>query len=175
LDEASAPGQGFLADVCRQWEEAAAPARDAGLRTVHLRSGIVLSRQGGMLARVLPRFKMGAGVVVGTGRQWMSWISLADATATIQYAITAADLSGPVNLTTAQPVPNGEFTRTLGKILGRPTLLPFPAFAVKLLFGEMGDELLLAGQKALPKKLVASGFHFAHSDLESALRWALAH
>jgi len=90
----SAPGQGFLADVCRQWEEAAAPARDAGLRTVHLRSGIVLSRQGGMLARVLPRFKMGAGVVVGTGRQWMSWISLADATAAIQYAITAADLSG---------------------------------------------------------------------------------
>jgi uncharacterized protein (TIGR01777 family) len=175
LDEASAPGQGFLADVCRQWEEAAAPARDAGLRTVHLRSGIVLSRQGGMLARVLPRFKMGAGVVVGTGRQWMSWISLADATAAIQYAITAADLSGPVNLTTAQPVPNGEFTRTLGKILGRPTLLPFPAFAVKLLFGEMGDELLLAGQKALPKKLLASGFHFAHSDLESALRWALAH
>jgi hypothetical protein len=175
LDEASAPGQGFLADVCRQWEEAAAPARDAGLRTVHLRSGIVLSRQGGMLARVLPRFKMGAGVVVGTGRQWMSWISLADATAAIQYAIAAADLSGPVNLTTAQPVPNGEFTRTLGKILGRPTLLPFPAFAVKLLFGEMGDELLLAGQKALPKKLLASGFAFAHPDLESALRWALAH
>jgi uncharacterized protein (TIGR01777 family) len=140
-----------------------------------LRTGIVLSRQGGMLARVLPRFKMGAGVVVGTGRQWMSWISLADATAAIQYAIAAADLSGPVNLTTAQPVPNGEFTRTLGKILGRPTLLPFPAFAVKLLFGEMGDELLLAGQKALPKKLLASGFAFAHPDLESALRWALAH
>jgi uncharacterized protein (TIGR01777 family) len=175
LDEASAPGQGFLADVCRQWEEAAAPVRDAGIRTVHLRSGIVLARQGGMLARVLPRFKMGAGVVVGTGRQWMSWISLADATAAIQHAIAAADLSGPVNLTTAQPVPNGEFTRTLGKILGRPTLLPFPAFAVKLLFGEMGDELLLAGQKALPKKLLASGFAFAHSDLESALRWALAH
>ncbi|HJX64625.1 MAG TPA: TIGR01777 family oxidoreductase [Polyangia bacterium] len=175
LDENSAQGQGFLADVCRQWEEAAAPARDAGLRTVHLRTGIVLSRQGGMLARVLPRFKMGAGVVVGTGRQWMSWISLADATAAIQHAIAAADLSGPVNLTTAQPVPNGEFTRTLGKILSRPTLLPFPAFAVKLLFGEMGDELLLAGQKALPKKLLASGFHFAHSDIESALRWALAH
>jgi uncharacterized protein (TIGR01777 family) len=175
LDEGSAPGQGFLANVCRQWEEAAAPARDAGLRTIHLRSGIVLSRRGGMLARVLPPFKMGAGVVVGTGRQWMSWISLADATAAIQYAIAAADLSGPVNLTTAQPVPNGEFTRTLGKILGRPTLLPFPAFAVKLLFGEMGDELLLAGQKAMPQKLLASGFHFAHPDLESALRWALAH
>jgi uncharacterized protein (TIGR01777 family) len=175
LDEDSSPGQGFLADVCRQWEEAASPARDAGLRTVHLRSGIVLSRRGGMLARVLPPFKIGAGVVVGTGRQWMSWISLADATAAIQYAIAAADLSGPVNLATAQPVPNAEFTHTLGKILGRPTLLPFPAFAVKLLFGEMGDELLLAGQKVMPKKLLASGFHFAHPDLEPALRWALAH
>jgi uncharacterized protein (TIGR01777 family) len=174
LDETSAPGQGFLADVCRQWEEAAAPARDAGIRTIHLRSGIVLSRQGGMLARVLLPFKMGAGAVVGTGEQWTSWISLADATAAIQHVIASAKLSGPVNLTAPQPVPNAEFTRTLGKMLGRPTLFPFPALAVKLLFGEMGEELLLASQKVLPKKLLASGFHFAHSDLESALRWALA-
>lgn len=175
LDETSTSGQGFLPDVCRAWEDAAAPARDAGLRTVHLRSGVVLSRQGGMLARVLPPFKMGAGAVVGTGEQWISWISLADAIAAIQHTITAAGLSGPVNLTSPQPVPNAEFTHTLGKILGRPTLLPFPAFAVRLLLGEMGDELLLAGQRVLPKKLLASGFAFAHSDLESALRWALAH
>ena len=175
LDETSAPGKGFLADVCRQWEEAAAPARGAGIRTVQLRSGLVLSRKGGVLARVLPPFKMGAGGVVGTGRQWMSWISLTAATAAIQYAIGAAELSGPVNLTAPQPVCNAEFTRTLGTVLGRPRLVPLPAFAVKLLLGEMGDELLLAGQKVLPRKLLDAGFHFAHPDLESALRWELAH
>ncbi len=170
LDESSAPGTGFLADVCREWEDAAAPARDAGIRTVHLRTGLVLSREGGLLARVLPPFKMGAGGIVGTGRQWLSWISLADATAAIQYAIGTAELSGPVNLTAPQPVPNAEFVHTLGKILGRPTLVPVPAFAVRLLLGEMGDELLLSGQKVLPKKLLASGFSFAHPDLASARR-----
>jgi hypothetical protein len=175
LDETSAPGTGFLADVCREWEESAAPARDAGIRTVNLRTGLVLSRAGGLLARLLPPFKMGAGGIVGTGRQWLSWISLADATAGIEYAIGAAGLSGPVNLTAPQPVPNAEFARTLGKILGRPTLVPVPAFAVSLLLGEMGDELLLSGQKVLPKKLLAAGFSFAHPDLESAIRWALAH
>jgi uncharacterized protein (TIGR01777 family) len=175
LDETSAPGTGFLADVCRQWEDAAAAARGAGIRTVQLRSGLVLSRKGGMLARVLSPFKMGAGGVVGTGRQWMSWISLDDATAAIQYAIGAAELSGPVNLTAPQPVSNAEFTRTLGKVLGRPTLVTLPAFAVRLLLGELGDELLLAGQKVLPRKLLAAGFRFAHLDIESALRWALTH
>jgi hypothetical protein len=175
LDETSAPGTGFLADVCQEWEEAAAPARDAGIRTVHLRTGLVLSRKGGLLARVLLAFKMGAGGIVGTGRQWLSWISLGDATAAIQYAIGAAELSGPVNLTAPQPVPNAEFARTLGKILGRPTLVPVPAFAVRLLLGEMGDELVLSGQKVMPRKLLASGFSFAHPDLESAIRWALTH
>jgi hypothetical protein len=174
LDETSVPGTGFLADVCQEWEAAATPARNGGIRTVHLRTGLVLSRAGGMLAQVLLPFKMGAGGVVGTGRQWLSWISLADATAAIQHAIATAELSGPVNLTAPQPVPNAEFVRTLGKLLGRPTLIPLPAFAVKMLFGEMGDELLLSGQRVLPKKLLASGFQFAHSDLDSALRWALA-
>jgi uncharacterized protein len=174
LDETSAPGTGFLADVCQEWEEAAAPARDAGIRTVHLRTGLVLSRAGGMLAQVLLPFKMGAGGVVGTGRQWLSWISLADTTAAIQHTIATAALFGPVNLTAPQPVPNAEFVHTLGKLLSRPTLMPLPAFAVKMILGEMGDELLLAGQKVLPKKLLASGFQFAHSDLESALSWALA-
>jgi uncharacterized protein (TIGR01777 family) len=174
LDETSAPGTGFLADVCQEWEAAATPARDAGIRTVHLRTGLVLSRAGGMLAQVLLPFKMGAGGVVGTGRQWLSWISLADATAGIQHAIATAELSGPVNLTAPEPASNAEFVRTLGKLLSRPTLIPLPAFAVKMIFGEMGDELLLAGQKVLPKRLLASGFQFAHSDLESALRWALA-
>ena len=175
LDETSAVGEGFLADVCRQWEEASRPAQDAGIRTVQLRSGLVLSRAGGMLARVLPHFRMGAGGVVGSGRQWMSWISLADATAAIRHAIATATLCGPVNLTTPQPVLNAEFSRTLARLLGRPTLVPLPAVAVKLLFGEMGDELLLSGQKVLPKKLIASGFSFAHPDLESALRWTLTH
>jgi uncharacterized protein (TIGR01777 family) len=174
LDEASAPGDGFLADVCRQWEEASRPARDAGIRTVQLRTGIVLSRAGGMLARVLPHFRMGAGGVVGTGRQWLSWISLADALAAIRHAIATVELAGPVNLTAPEPVPNVEFSRTLARLLGRPTLVPLPAFAVKMLFGEMGEELLLSGQKVLPRKLIASGFSFAHPDLESALRWALA-
>ena len=174
LDETSAPGTGFLADICREWEAAAAPARDAGIRTVHLRTGLVLSRAGGMLAQVLLPFKMGAGGVVGTGRQWLSWISLADATAAIQHTIATAELSGPVNLTAPEPVSNAEFVRTLGKLLSRPTLIPLPAFAVKVLFGEMGDELLLSGQRVLPKKLLASGFQFAHSDLGSALQWALA-
>ena len=104
----------------------------------------------------------------------MSWISLADATAAIQYALSTAELSGPVNLTAPQPVSNAEFARTLGKVLGRPAFVPLPALAVKLLFGEMGDELLLNGQKVLPRKLLAAGFRFAHSDLESALRWELA-
>jgi uncharacterized protein (TIGR01777 family) len=174
LDETSGPGTGFLAAVCQEWEAAAAPARDAGIRAVHLRTGIVLSRAGGMLAQVLLPFRMGAGGVVGTGRQWLSWISLADATAAIQHTIATAELSGPVNLTAPQPIPNAEFVHTLGKLLGRPTLVPLPAFAVKMLLGKMGDELLLAGQRVLPKKLLASGFQFAHSDLESALRWALA-
>jgi uncharacterized protein (TIGR01777 family) len=174
LDETSAPGTGFLADVCQEWEAAAAPARDTGIRTVHLRTGLVLSRAGGMLAQVLRPFKMGAGGVVGTGRQWLSWISLADATAAIPHAISVAELAGPVNLTAPRPVSNAEFAHTLGKLLGRPTLVPLPAFAVRLLLGEMGDELLLSGQRVLPSKLLASGFQFAHSDLESALRWALA-
>jgi len=175
LDEDSASGQGFLADVCRQWEAASRPARDAGIRTVELRTGIVLSRAGGMLARVLPHFRMGAGGVVGTGQQWLSWISLADAVAGIQHAIATTALSGPVNLTSPQPVHNVEFSRTLARLLGRPSLVPLPVFAVKLLFGEMGEELLLAGQKVLPKRLLASGFQFSHPDLESALRWTLTH
>jgi hypothetical protein len=174
LDETSVPGTGFLADVCQEWEAAATPARNGGIRTVHLRTGLVLSRAGGMLAQVLLPFKMGAGGVVGTGRQWLSWISLADATAAIQHTIATAELSGPVNLTAPEPVSNAEFVRTLGKLLSRPTLIPLPAFAVKVLFGEMGDELLLSGQRVLPKKLLASGFQFAHSDLGSALQWALA-
>jgi uncharacterized protein (TIGR01777 family) len=128
-----------------------------------------------MLAQVLLPFKMGAGGVVGTGRQWLSWISLDDATAAVQHTIAAVELSGPVNLTAPQPVPNVEFVHTLGKLLGRPTLVPLPAFAVKMLLGQMGDELLLAGQKVLPRKLLASGFQFAYPDLDSALRWALAH
>ena len=172
LDESSSPGTGFLPDVCRQWEDAASYARDAGISTVSLRTGIILSSKGGALARMLTPFKWGAGGVVGSGKQWMSWISLTDEAAAIHHALTT-DLSGPVNLTAPNPVTNGEFTKTLGKVLGRPAVFPLPGFVVKLLFGEMGDELLLKGQKVLPKKLTVSGFRFFHPDLESALRFEL--
>jgi uncharacterized protein (TIGR01777 family) len=175
LDEDSPAGAGFLADVCCEWEAASWAARDAGIRTVQLRTGIVLSGAGGMLARVLPHFRMGAGGIVGTGQQWLSWISLADALAAIEHVIATAGLVGPVNLTAPQPVPNLEFSRTLARLLGRPTLVPLPAFAVKVLFGEMGEELLLSGQKVIPKRLTDSGFSFAHPDLDSALHWALTH
>jgi uncharacterized protein (TIGR01777 family) len=169
LNEESPPGAGFLADVCKAWEAATDPARQAGLRVVNLRIGMVLSRHGGALKRMLPPFRMGLGGIVGSGRQYLSWIALSDLVRAIDFLLTADDSSGPVNAVAPQPVTNREFTRTLGRVLRRPTPLPLPGFAVRLLFGEMGEALLLAGSRVQPARLTQAGFSFEHPSLEAAL------
>ncbi len=170
LTEESTPGADFLADVARQWEAALTPATEAGIRTVMLRIGFILSPRGGGLARMLPPFRMGLGGKLGGGRQWMSWISIHDVVGAIQHALATETLWGPVNTVAPHPVTNAEFTRTLGRVLGRPTLFPMPAFAARLAFGEMADALLLASQRVQPVKLQSSGFQFRNQELEGALR-----
>ena len=169
LDEASEAGTGFLAEVCQKWEAAAQPAEAAGIRTVWIRTGIVLSTNGGALKQMLPPFKMGGGGMLGNGRQYMSWISLADEVKAICFALENEALRGAVNLVAPQPVTNLEFTKTLGRVLHRPTLLPLPAFAARLIFGEMAEELLLGSTRVIPKKLVDTGYEFCHAELEAAL------
>lgn len=173
LDETSAPGTGFLAGVCQEWEAATRPASAAGARVVHLRTGVVLDPAGGALEKVLPPFRLGAGGPIGTGRQWMSWIGLEDHLRALEHALFTDRLSGAVNLVSPAPVTNAEFATTLGRVLARPALLPVPAFAVELLFGEMATETILAGQRAMPRALVAAGFEFAYPTLEQALRHAV--
>lgn len=170
LDEASAAGQGFLAGVCKEWEAAADPAREAGIRTVHVRVGMVLSAEGGALAKMLTPFKWGLGGVVGDGRQYMSWISREDIAGIFTEAVENPELSGPVNGGSPNPVTNREFTETLGKVLGRPTFLPAPGFAVRLAMGEMADELLLASTRMIPRKIMGSPYKFRDLELEPALR-----
>ena len=174
LDETAASGTGFLADVCRAWEAAADPARAAGIRVVHPRFGMVLSEKGGALAKLLTPFRLGVAGTVGRGDQYMSWISLDDAIGVLQRALETSELSGPVNTVAPIPVTNREFTRTLGGVLSRPTVLPMPAFAAGLVFGEMAQELLLSGQRVVPARLGAIGFRFRHPDLTAALRSILA-
>jgi uncharacterized protein (TIGR01777 family) len=170
LDESSAIGSGFLADLCRQWEDATGAADAAGARVAHLRTGIVLSPAGGALKKQLPLFKFGLGGKFGSGRQWQSWISLPDEVAAITHLLTA-DVHGPVNLTAPSPVTNAEFTRTLAAVLHRPAFLPIPSFGPKLLLGgELADNLLFTGQRVLPAMLQRSGFVFGHPTLETALR-----
>ena len=170
LTESSSPGSTFLADLCVQWEAATEPASAAGVRTAHLRTGIVLTPAGGALKKQLPLFRFGLGGSFGNGRQWQSWISLDDEVGAIIHLLTA-DVEGPVNLTAPNPVTNKEFTKTLGKVLGRPTVLPIPSFGPKLLLGgELADALLFTGQRVLPSKLTASGYTFTHPTLEVALR-----
>jgi uncharacterized protein (TIGR01777 family) len=170
LDETSAPGGDFLARVCVEWEHATTPIAGAGVRVVLLRSGIVLSPRGGALARLLPIFRLGAGGPIGGGRQWMSWIGLADHVRAMEHALVTDSLHGPANLVAPNPVTNADLTTTLGRVLVRPALVPVPAFALRLLYGEMANATLLAGQRALPKALAASGFEFAEPTLEGALR-----
>jgi len=174
LTEDSPPGDGFLPDLCRAWEAATEPARHAGIRVVNLRTGIVLSARGGALARMLPAFKAGGGGVLGSGRQYMSWITLDDAVRVIEFALKTESLAGPVNVVAPNPVTNREYTRTLGRVLKRPTFLPLPAFAIRVLFGEMGRVLLLEGQRVHPARLEQAGFSFHHVHLEDALRHELA-
>jgi len=170
LHEDSAMGQGFLAEVVRDWEAATKPAADKGIRVVNLRFGVVLSAKGGALAKMLLPFKLGLGGIVGMGRQFWSWVALEDAVGAIRHALTAEDLRGPVNVVAPQPVTNRQFTRTLGRVLRRPTIFPMPGPVARLIFGEMAGELLLASQQVLPLKLEGSGYRFRYRDLETALR-----
>ena len=173
LPEDAPAGEGFLPDVCREWEAASSAAEHAGIRVVRLRIGVVLSPKGGALKKMLLPFKIGAGGKVGSGRQYMSWISIDDLTRVILHCIENDALSGAVNAVTPAPVTNKEFTKTLGRVLVRPTLFPLPPFAARLALGEMADALLLASAKVEPAVLKASGFEFEHSDLEEALRHLL--
>ncbi|GIW80787.1 MAG: hypothetical protein KatS3mg105_2594 [Gemmatales bacterium] len=173
LTEESQRGTGFLADVCADWEQATQGASDKGIRVVNARIGVVLSAAGGALAKMLLPFKLGLGGVVGNGQQYMSWIAIDDLAAAILHLLHTENLSGPVNLVAPHPVTNYEFTKTLGRVLGRPTILPMPAFAARLAFGEMADELLLSSTRVEPKKLVGSGFLFRFPNLEGALRHLL--
>jgi len=173
VDESSPSGDGFLAEVCREWEAATEPARAAGIRVVNLRIGPVLSPAGGALAKMLTPFKLCLGGVIGSGRQWFSWIALDDLVSSIQFALENEGLAGPVNAVAPGAVTNREFTKTLGRVLGRPTIFPMPAFAAKLAFGEMADEMLLGGVRVEPQALTAAGFDFVHPQLEPALRHLL--
>lgn len=174
VDEESAPGTDFLAGVAREWEGATAAAKDAGVRVVLLRSGVVLSPRGGALERLLPPFRLGIGGPIGTGRQWMSWIALDDHLDAMRHALATTGLHGPVNLVSPNPVTNAEFAATLGRVLERPAIVPVPAFALELLYGEMARATILAGQRVLPKALLRNGFEFTHPTLEDALRFELA-
>lgn len=173
LTEDSAPGTGFLAEVCRDWERATEPAAAAGVRVVILRFGVVLSDRGGALKQMLLPFKMGAGGVVGSGEQYLSWITIDDAVGSILHALGTDGLRGPANAVAPNPVTNYEFTMTLGRVLSRPTVMPMPAFAARWAFGEMADELLLSSQRALPKRLQEMGFPLRFPELEGALRHVL--
>ncbi|MFM8625418.1 MAG: TIGR01777 family oxidoreductase [Actinomycetota bacterium] len=170
LDETAAQGNGFLADVCRAWEDAAAPAVAAGVRTVYLRTGIVLSPAGGALKKQLPLFRLGLGGKFGNGRQWQSWISIDDEVAAIIHLL-GGNARGAVNLTAPEPVTNAEFTKVLAGVLSRPAVIPIPSFGPKaLLGGELADALLFTGQRVVPAALTADGYVFGHPTLESALR-----
>ena len=170
LNEDTPPGEGFLADTCQLWEAEADPARDAGVRTVHMRIGLVLSPEGGALGKMLPLFKLGLGGVLGSGEQYMSWITRDDLVRAFHFALTQPELAGPVNGVGPSPVTNREFTKTLGLVLRRPTILPAPAFALRLALGEMADQLLLASARVEPTALRTAGFEFEHAELEPALR-----
>lgn len=169
LDEQASAGNGFLPELCRQWEAAAKPAVDAGIRVVHLRIGVVLAAREGALTKMLPLFRLGLGGRLGSGRQWMSWIALEDAVEAILFAMRTPELRGPVNLTAPGPVRNEEFTQLLARQLRRLAVLPAPAFALRLALGQMADEALLASARVLPGKLTAAGFRFQYPDLQSAL------
>lgn len=173
VTESSAAGDNFLAEVSKAWESESRRAEDAGIRTVLLRTGIVLSKDGGALSTMLLPFRLGVGGVVGSGEQWMSWISLDDEIAIINYVIENENIRGAVNAVSPNPVTNHDFTKTLGEVLYRPTILPLPEFAVSMVFGEMGDALLLASTKVIPKRLTDAGFEFKYPDLKGAIEHAV--
>jgi uncharacterized protein (TIGR01777 family) len=169
LREDSSPGQDFLAEVCRDWEGATKTAAQAGIRTANLRIGLILSLAGGALPRMLIPFRMGVGGTIGDGRQWWSWIDVKDVVGAIHHVMKTDQLQGPVNVVAPKPVTNTEFTKTLAEVLHRPAIFPMPAFAARLAFGKMADELLLASQRVEPAKLLSSGYPFQHPELKPAL------
>ena len=170
LTEDSGPGTGFLAQVCREWEDATGPAAQRGVRVVRLRSGVVLSTRGGALARQLPLFRLGVGGRLGAGRQWLSWITLSDEVGAIVHVLGDDSLHGPVNATSPTPVTNRDFTRALGHALHRPTVLPVPGFALRVALGpDLAAEMVLAGQRVTPARLISTGYEFHHGDIDTAL------
>ncbi|MFB3923617.1 MAG: TIGR01777 family oxidoreductase [Terriglobia bacterium] len=173
LTEESSAGTGFLAELCQEWEAASEPAAEKGIRVTRLRIGLVLGAEGGALKQMLPPFRFGVGGRLGSGRQFMSWIALDDLVAVIEHAVTHDSLAGAVNAAAPNPVTNREFTTALGRVLDRPTIFPVPSLAVRILFGEMGDALLLSSARLAPARLLASGFQFRYPELEAALRHAL--
>jgi uncharacterized protein (TIGR01777 family) len=173
LDESAAPGEGFLPEVCLAWENSCEAARAAGIRTVNMRTGVVLSTEGGALKSMLLPFKLGVGGKVGSGKQYFSWMVLDDIVSAMKFVLENDSLCGPVNLVSPHAVTNYEFTNTLGKVLSRPTIFPMPAFAARLALGEMADGLLLASTRVVPTKLKEAGFQCAYPQLEPALRHLL--
>lgn len=174
LGEESVAGTGFLPEVCKEWEKATHLAEERGVRVIHARLGMVLASHGGALAKMLPPFRFGVGGVLGDGTQYMSWIALDDVVGALHHALVTEQLIGAVNLVAPHAVTNREFTKTLGRILGRPTLLPFPAFAARLAFGEMADALLFSSARVEPRQLLATGYAFRYGVLDAALRHVLA-
>jgi uncharacterized protein len=172
LTEASPPGDDFMAGICVAWEAAAQPAIDAGIRTVHPRTGVVIAEEGPLIDKIDLPFKLGVGGKVGSGKQYVPWISLEDEVRALRFLIDS-ELSGPVNLVAPTPVTNLELTKALGEVMRRPTVFPIPAFAIRLLYGEMGETLATVSNRVLPKVLLDAGFTFAHTDIRSALRVAL--
>jgi uncharacterized protein len=173
LDESSTPGTGFLADVVQQWERAAVPARDAGVRLVYPRLGLVMHPDGGVLAKLLPLFNVGGGGKIGKGEQWMSWIGMHDLLRALVFLMTTDGVAGAVNVTAPNPATNAQFSHTLGEVLHRPAIATVPEFAVKLMFGEMGEETLLSGQRVLPRRLLDGKFQFEYPELAAALKHEL--
>ncbi|MCD9185151.1 MAG: TIGR01777 family oxidoreductase [Pyrinomonadaceae bacterium] len=173
LTELSAAGDTFLAKTCAEWEAEARRAEDLGIRTVLVRTGVVLAKEGGALGQMLTPFKLGVGGVVGSGKQWMSWISLEDEIEIFNFALENENVRGAINATAPNPATNEEFTKTLGAVISRPTILPLPEFAVNLVFGEMGDALLLDSTRVLPKRLTDFGYQFKHPTLKEALETAV--
>lgn len=174
VDEQAPSGQGFLAEVVRQWEASTQPAEQAGIRVCHLRTGIVLSADGGSLAKQLPLYRFGFGGPLASGQQWQSWITLADEVAAIRFLLTADSVSGSVNLVAPEPVTQRELAKALGRALHRPAVVPTPAFAVRLLFPGFADEGVLVGQRVIPRALVEAGFDFGARDIDTGLRAVLS-
>jgi uncharacterized protein (TIGR01777 family) len=173
LDETASPGSGFLAEMCRAWETAAAHAAESGIRVVNLRFGVALAKHDGALAKMLPIFRAGVGGRLGSGKQWMSWITLDDLVAAALFLFDSTELAGAVNLTSPHPVTNAEFTRVLGHVLHRPAVLPAPVFGLRLMLGPMADEALMLSTRVVPAKLISAGFRFQYPEIEGALRAAI--